>query len=341
MSVVAFANGFDNLAVANYLRRYDAGNNTGFFSLQSSRIGSGNSWRFGTGNCYLTQGTGVNMAAPIMGAGIRSAGGNTSRFFGLLDSGSYQLELAWVSTGQLRILSNNTTRATSVATLANDTWYFIEMVGAIGNSVTVDVYVDGVLFLTASGIDTQSTASAQYNQYRIGSQDNTGVQIDFDDFYLIDAANDSPWPTARLGDIKVGTYHASAAGDDANFTPLSSTNISNVDETTVADDDTTYNESTTVNHKDTFKATNPGLASGASVHWIQTVADVRKTDAGASVMRGLVKSNTTYEEGADFAPSTTYRQMISKHRNNPATSALWTPASLENTNLQIGYKKTA
>jgi hypothetical protein len=339
MADYAYADGFDNLAAANVLRRYSAVSGT--FALTTSRIGAGSALQNNSGANVLTRSIPTNLSAPIAGFGVKrvtTGSANASRFFGFLDSGSLQCELRWDGSGSISVTRNGTVVATSANVLSEATWYHIEFAPNIADSGQYDVWVDGVNVLTGTG-DLKNTANAFCNQFRFGQIDNQGIQFAFDDMYVIHAGNSSPYPSSRLGDIKVGTYFLTAAGADADWTPLSSTNVSNVDDSPTADDDTTYNSTTTVGAKDTFKATNPGLASSATVHWIQAVAEIRKDDAGANVDRAIIRSNGTYAEGPDFAPSTTYQQMIAPFMRNPDGTVAWTNTTVENTNLQIGYKR--
>ena len=140
------------------------------------------------------------------------------------------------------------------------------------------------------------------------------------------------------GPISVVTMRPTAAGDKAQWTPLSSTNVSNVDDTT-DDGDTTYNATSTLNQIDSFVMADTGYAAG-TVKGVEVVMDARRTDASATArLAPLWRIGSTDYVGSDLIPRSTYLFLRALYRLSPATSAAWTVSELDG--AELGYKRTA
>jgi hypothetical protein len=198
------------------------------------------------------------------------------------------------------------------------------------------VWVDRVQVINFSGDTLSGTQPTEVRQFRMEGGGNI-TQADFDDVIVWDEAGTDFVPT-QLADYHVIEALATSADDSVQFTPLSSTNESNVDETGFHDGDTTYNQSTTVGHVDTFamadQASTPSSCMAIAVH---TVA--KKTDVGGVTMRNRIKHGSTTAEGADKTLTTSYAKYSDYFGKNPDTSAAW--GNTDVNSLIAGYEYQA
>src|SRR6185369_10251257 len=96
------------------------------------------------------------------------------------------------------------------------------------------------------------------------------------------APNNGAW--INTGPYRIECRRATAAGNYAQFTPLSSTNVSNVDDTHGNDGDTTYNAGTAAGNKDTFQFGSITPTAG-TIPAIATHIMARKTEASGITLR--------------------------------------------------------
>lgn len=156
------------------------------------------------------------------------------------------------------------------------------------------------------------------------------------DIYINDnsgGVDDSFW-----GPINIATQTVATDGTHTDFTPLSSTNASNVDDTSI-DGDTTYNYSTTANDIDTFNVTSTGYSTG-TVKGVEWVSQVRQVETGANPrIAPVYRINSTDYVGSDIQPSTAYMLLTQQFNQSPDTSSAWTLSELDG--MEVGYKRTA
>jgi hypothetical protein len=231
--------------------------------------------------------------------------------------------------------------ATGTTTLVAGTYAYIEVKLSISDTTgVVQVQVNGIAetltFVTgnATNQDTQNAGNASANIIQFGGGTNTPENSDFDDMYINDGTggvDDTFW-----GDIRVVAKSVDGAGNSAQFTPLSGANWQNVDEAT-PDGDTTYNESSTVNHIDSM--TTDALGVAGTVKGVAVNVYARKTDAGAGSLAPLWRIGSTDYPGTGVPLSTDYSFVTQRYRVSPATSAAWTTSEIDG--AQLGYKRTA
>lgn len=159
------------------------------------------------------------------------------------------------------------------------------------------------------GVDTKATANAYATAFRLGyglgSAETTSYTYEFDDVYVLDGTGS--YNNDFVGDCKLECLIANAAGTTTQFTPSAGSNYQNVDDT-APDDDTTYNASSTAGHVDQFNM--PALVTTAgTVHAVQAVGRIKKSDAGARTARlrlYLSTAGVPTQESGDIAPATSY-----------------------------------
>lgn len=228
------------------------------------------------------------------------------------------------------------TGGTGTAVLSAGVWYYVEAKVFVHDTTgTFDVKLNGASELALTGLDTRNGATTTIDTIRIG---NTGTATaSYDDLYILDTSGSAP-TNDFLGDCRVEAIFPTGAGNYAQWTPLSSTNVSNVDETT-PDGDTTYNSSSTANQIDSFAYGNL-TPSSATVYGLQYALYARKDDAGTRTIAPLARiSSTDYASATTHNLSTSYAYYLQIKEQSPASSSAWTVSEING--AEFGYKEIA
>ena len=106
----------------------------------------------------------------------------------------------------------------------------------------------------------------------------------------------------------------------------------------VTDNDSTYVQSTTAGHKDTYAFGNSSAAP-ASIAAVSVKSWIRKTDAGSRTFAHVARSVATESTSATLYPSVDYRYMESIFATDPNTSAAWGIAAVNA--AEFGYTVVA
>ncbi|TPI86370.1 hypothetical protein [Mesorhizobium sp. B2-8-9] len=232
--------------------------------------------------------------------------------------------------------TNATVIATGTTTLSPNSWYFLEAKVTFHNTTgAYEIRLGGTSEMSGSGANTRNTANNQASGIRwiSNAATTTMTMFDIDDIYIEDTSGSAPYADF-LGVIRVETAFVTT-NDSVQWTPLSSTNASNVDEVQV-DDDTTYNSDATAGHIDLF---NHGALSSTPVTIFSVAirSRARKDDVTARTYRNKLKSSTTVSNGATATLDTTYKWIRDQFDTDPNTAAAWATASAVN-NSKIGYE---
>jgi hypothetical protein len=185
------------------------------------------------------------------------------------------------------------------------------------------VYIDGIAVLTFSGNTGSSAASAFYVGGSSASIGAWNASAYFDDIWVDDDSGGSDVAPASL---QFMWSLATTAGSFAQFTPLASTNISNVDDVNSAapDDDTTYNFASAASLKDTFNTADITVPAGYAIAAVIPVAWAKRSNAGVASQISLVAkdgSNTTVSSAK--TPTTSYGPIWDRFTTDPSSVA-WT-----------------
>jgi hypothetical protein len=224
----------------------------------------------------------------------------------------------------------NTTIGQSTNAIALGTVYHIEVVYTINNTTgSVAVYVDGVQWINVTNVNTRNFNSVNEvnwitlaNSWGFGSQSSA-----FDDLVWAEGT------TPLLGPLSVLAAPVNGAGSVTQFTPLSSTNHSNVDDAPGHDGDTSYVESSTDTHEDAYTVAVPDL-TGFSVKAVQPMIVARKTDVGSVYARAVLRSGATKEVTAALMGDVYGMVEGTVEHVDPDTSAAWVNADVED--VQVG-----
>lgn len=214
--------------------------------------------------------------------------------------------------------------STSNNAYARGVWNFVEFwVNIDGSTGFVKVYVNSVLVLNITGVNTQKSANASWDINAIGGPGVTVDPVKFDDLYYCDTTS-GPGVTpcnVPLGDCGVRTLFATG-NDSVQFTPLANANWQEISEVAM-DSDASYNFSTTPGNQDTF-AFQPLANVITTIYGIQITYAARKDDVGARSMKSVVKiSGTSYFGTTNSLPDTAYAYFTDLWVLNPNTTLNW------------------
>lgn len=317
----------------NWSSMTDAVSTTGWTGTGSLTQGTGRytgkSFFLGSSGQYVNYAVN-NLATITVGFGVMFTTISTTSqtFFQLMDGSSVQLQLVRDgTTGNISLQRNTTTLATGSTVIGVGNWYFIELTAVINDSTgSYELRINGTTEFSGSSQDTKNTANAYTNGVRLNRSGSGSPYPNFDDLYI---RNDSTF----LGDVQVETLNVSANSSVA-WTPLSSTNASNVDEAT-PDGDTSYNSTTSTATTDLFTVTSLSNTP-ANIYGVKIAAALRNDDAGSQTVRTKMKNGTTTSNGSSHAVGASYIMYEDVYTTNPDTSAAFTASDISS--LLIGYE---
>lgn len=338
---LVFLEGFDHIGTS------EVGTKLWSWSINSGGIAS--SGRFGTGRflqlnnegglgVQVERPLGVNYSEIYYGYAFRFGAWNTNNYVAVTDSGSEQFKVRITGSGQLETLRGSTILHTYPLVLATSAWYYIEVYLLVANSPNgaYKVRLNGVEILNYSGIDTQETANAQINGFRVKASTNNDVRVD--DMYLCDTTGGAPHNTF-LGDIRIETLFPSGNGNSSQFVGNDGNSTDNyllVDEVD-PDEDTTYVESATVSNKDTYACGNLATATG-TVYAVNPILYAKKTDAGSRSVASVARlSGGTEADSSNVSLSSSYT-FIGDIRTTKPGGGTWSISDVND--AEFGVKVT-
>ena len=155
-----------------------------------------------------------------------------------------------VTTAGLMTLVGPTMTTNSFGAFVAGTWYYVEVVIPYSSSCAVgsiQLWINGTKVSTNSATFNTTSNGSNNWQLQLGDGVNNG-QAFFDDVYVADEATGQQGP---FGDSRVCTLYPGAAGSYTQWTPLSGTNFSNVNQA-VEDGNTSYVKTATVGNRDSY-----------------------------------------------------------------------------------------
>lgn len=275
----------------------------------------------------------ANTATFYFGIAVRftTIPGAAATFLRLYDSGTVQLQFNLTTSGQIYVTrGSSTTLATSTFQAAGNTWFHMGVKVVINNTTgSVEVRFNGSATpdINVTSQDTQASSNAQVNAFWLLGNN---ARFDYDDVVLADDTGTQ----AFLGDYDIYTILPDGAGASAQFTPSAGSNYQNVDENP-HDSDTTYNESSTLGHKDRFTMGNVP-ADTDTIYAVQVGAFAKKTDVGSRELNVLAYDGTTEGAGTDNALTTSYAWTLGLFEDHPSGAAPWTESEVNS--MEAGYE---
>jgi hypothetical protein len=239
--------------------------------------------------------------------------------------GTRQYYVRLLANGAFDFVADGVVLGTSTFVMPVNTWTYMELKVLVHDSAgTVELRFNGNTTpdINLTSQDTQTTATAEVDQVELHSD---ALLYDWDDLYLDD--------TTFHGDVFVETIVADGVGTDADFTPSAGSNFENVEELPT-DNDTTYNESLTVDDRDRFTHGNIP-ADTETVLGVQVGIWCKKTVAGDREVRTLAHDGVTEGEGAAQTPGVDYTWLYDMFEDHPTGAAAWTESEVNAG--QFGY----
>lgn len=211
--------------------------------------------------------------------------------------------------------------------------YFEAKVNVLDAGGTVDVKVNGVSFISLTGIDTKFSGTAGWNRIDIISGSFPTL---LHDMYVCDGTGGAPWNNL-LGDSRVDVRRptANTASGSIGWTPSTGSNFQNVDDVT-PNGDTDYNSTSSI-ATDVF-VTEDAPVVGGTIFGIQLVTSNKKMDGGACGIKPVIRHSGTEYLGNEFFPTLSYTMMIQAYQTNPGTGLAWTEAGFNA--AEFGYKRS-
>jgi len=227
---------------------------------------------------------------------------------------------------------------TSGCGLTVATWRYIEVKVTIDNSAgVVIIRSDGNVVLNLSGVDTQYSANAQINRLFHRHAFYNNVAGYWDDFYILDTTGDAPH-NDFLGDVRVDVLRPNGAGTYTDFTPSAGSNYQNVDEAPGPDDNTTYNQGSSVADQDTYALGGLPSPAGTIIYGSKSQITVRKTDAGSRECKILTRVGTTDDLGDAIVLSDSFTTHTKIFEDNPDDGAAFEDADING--MEVGVEIT-
>lgn len=234
----------------------------------------------------------------------------------------------WVTPNrQLAFYRGVTLVATSTFQVTLAAWIYLEVKVVFGAAGSYEIRAGGANVLSASGVNTVSTANPSADTIYFGATDSVaGHGFRVDDIY-VDTSD-------FLGECRVPGIRPNADGTYLELTPSTgTTHYQRVDEINGADSETVYGA--TAGLRDTFGLEN--ITAGATVAAVQVNMLARSDGTRGGAL--LVRTN-----GADFEePAITLSTTPAFRRKllaaNPATAAPWTAAEVNA--IEVGFKITS
>ena len=223
--------------------------------------------------------------------------------------------------------------SSSAGTIITNSWQYIEVQIQRNASGTGRVYVNGSQVISGSGDFLEGTADSWVE---FGSIDNS-VTASFDDIY---ADLETSAFTPIKGDLRIETLLPNADTAQADWTPLSGSGFSNIDDAigTNGDGDTSYISETTLNNKSEFDMENL-TSSPVAVHAVALVSRASKTDAGTIAYTHYL-DNGTELQGTEVAPANgAYGIAKDYFESQPGSPSQWDATSVNG--LKIGFEITS
>lgn len=257
-------------------------------------------------------------------------------------SGVVQLCAKINTIGQLEVYRGTTYAGTLIATSSGHPpisgWNYYEFKVLLHTSTgSCQVQLNGVQVVNFSGQTAATSGAVHSIGFSSPLTDNT---CSYDDFYVCDAV-DATGSQGRanntfLGDVRVASLLPTSAGDTTGWTPSTGTNFGAVDEVPPNTTDYVAAVATSTGTRDLYNVTDL-TGTITTVYGVQVSLYAIKTDAGAALIKPVVKENSTVTSQTSQAIGTTYAPLHGALLAvRPSDSAVWTATDVNN--LQAGVE---
>ena len=248
----------------------------------------------------------------------------------LVTATQVQFTVAINTVGALVVSAATELGRTANGAIRADQWNYIEVKFTLSQTVgTVAVKVNGATVLNLTGVD---------NCYQGSTTAWNGVSFNIssgptyiDDVVVCDqsGAQNNDW----MGECRVVNIlpvtDAVAAGSNADFTCLTSTDHGAMVDEATPDDDTSYVYSSTFNHVDSWEFA--ALGYTGTIKGVQLDLLAKKTESGARALAGVTRPTSTNRVHATnhYLGMTNYLHYLAIWELNPDDSAAWEVADID------------
>jgi hypothetical protein len=225
---------------------------------------------------------------------------------------------AKLGTGGGTILGTSTNKV-----FFGQTWHYVEMKVVLSASATgsVEVHVDGVQVLNLTSIITSNGGVDVID--RCVWKHLSFINTRWDDTYIADSGN-------ILSDVRIDTIMPDGDGNYTEFgttIPSSPTTHWDKVEELPDDDDTSYNQGTAANQRDTFTMENLDAITTQTIHAVQQFS-LAKHDGTATNFRHKVRIAATDYDSTSQALASAYGYHLNVRETNPNTASAWTESDI-------------
>ncbi len=326
-----WVDGFENYGTSNgstpspsgvLARQYTVGNEN-YIDIEEGRLGNGHSIELGYSNSYIKTPVLTTNDTLIVGFAFQPRSNYSFDVIRLYDDATEGMGLTY-NGGRLSVIRGGTLLEIADFYFSVNSWYWIEFKVKCNDSTGIyELRVGETVVASDTGVDTKAGSNDYHNIVKLIGGSSIRISR-FDDFYVCDGAgavnNDF------LGNVSVTTLFPDGIGNSSDFTPSAGNNYENVDEQLI-DDDTTYNESSTASHKDTYTYDN--VSALVNIKGLQIDTLCRETDVTSYSLKTPIRSNgTDYDDSAQAIGTTDYVFKRRIAELDPDTSAAWLAAAI-------------
>lgn len=286
-----------------------------------------------SGGNINTKNLGVNYTSFIQGVAYyfsSNAFASNDILMRFMDGATTQIELRTSGTGQLFFARNGTAISSTSTQALQAGWHYIEVKATINSTTgSVEVRVDTVVWVTATGQNTQNTANNFISRVEFRNLPSGFLK----DMVFIDTSTGIN--TNYLGDVTVGVFFANASGANTQWTPNpNQANFINVQDGinhtgTWPDGDTTYNSSATAGQLDDYA--HQSISLTGSIFCVLHVSYLRKDDAGArTVAQYVISGGSGVVLTANISLGNSYLYYFQVLEQDPNGNITWTATAFNN-----------
>ncbi|HLA24488.1 MAG TPA: hypothetical protein VJ206_03765 [bacterium] len=309
---------FANLAIADLVLKYVA-TSAGSIQATAGRWG-GPCLRFTAASNYCET---LIVAATTVGQAVAvkfPASMGTQSIFEFNEGASIHVDIRINTTGTIFATRNGTTLGTSTNALTAGVWYHIEAKTTIHDTTgTVDVWVNGVNWLSLTGQDTRNAGAGTVTRIQLSATSNS--THDYSDWIVYSGS------TGPLGDHRVGPKLPSTTGANSQWTPSAGSNYQCVDET-AQNGDTDYVSEASAGDRDTYVFAALGLTG--TVAAVQVNVWARKDDAGSRTVAPVIRRSAVNYDGTAASVLDSYSAVCKQvYETDPSTAAAWSVTNVD------------
>ena len=236
---------------------------------------------------------------------------------------------------------NGTAIVTSTKPVPMNNYFYIEVKVTVHSaSGAVEVRVNGEVYMTATGVNTQTSGNNYANTITFGTLTDAASVVndacDYDDVYICDTngANNNDF----LGFVRVEHIGPSGAGGASEWVPVGvGTNYQAVDDAT-PNDETDYVLGSVVGKRDLYQFGDVSIPSGQqnAVLAVQTNVYWRKDFAGSRTIRPVIASANGTALGTPLYHASKYYYDRQIFETNPTSGTAWGISGVNN--AQFGFE---